>query len=144
VQKKWSTLHTKELLVCRQTPAIEAVSYPEKMGGQLARGVEKEAVVSARLRSARVAAGLSQRELGIRAGMDPSVASPRVNQYERGKHMPDTNTLGKLGQVLDLPMAYFFAHDEELAILIARFHRLPASERRRVMTLLAKSAKSSE
>jgi transcriptional regulator with XRE-family HTH domain len=114
------------------------------MGGQLARGGEKEAVVSARLRSARVVAGLSQRELGIRAGMDPSVASPRVNQYERGKHTPDTNTLGKLGQVLDLPVAYFFADEEELAILIASFHRLPASARRRFMALLAKSAKSDE
>jgi transcriptional regulator with XRE-family HTH domain len=114
------------------------------VGSWLARGGEKEGVVSARLRSARAVAGLSQRELGVRAGMDPSVASPRVNQYERGKHMPDTNTLGKLGQVLDLPVAYFFAEEDELADLIAIYHRLPAAKRGRFVALLAKSAMSDE
>jgi transcriptional regulator with XRE-family HTH domain len=109
--------------------------------GGVARGGEKEPVVSVRLRSARVAAGLSQRELGIRAGMDPSVASPRVNQYERGKHTPDTNTLGKLGQVLGLPVAYFFAEEDELAIVVATFHRLPSSGKQRLIKYLSEPAK---
>ena len=76
--------------------------------------------------------------------MDPSVASPRVNQYERGKHTPDTSTLGKFGQVLDVPVAYFFAEEEELAILITTFHRAPSAARRRLMAFLAKSVKPSE
>ena len=104
----------------------------------MARGGEKEAVVAARLRFARLTAGLSQRELGIRAGMDPSVASPRVNQYERGKHTPDTSTLGKLGQVLNVPVAYFFAEEDELAVLITMFHRLPSLARRKLTIFLAK------
>jgi len=92
--------------------------------------------VAARLREARTAAGLSQRELGVRAGLDPSVASPRVNQYERGKHTPDTSTLAKLGEVLEVPVAYFFASDDDLAELITTFHRLSLTRKRRLMALL--------
>jgi len=102
----------------------------------VARGGKKEAVVAARLREARTAAGLSQRELGVRAGLDPSVASPRVNQYERGKHTPDTSTLAKLGEVLEVPVAYFFASDDDLAELITTFHRLSLTRKRRLMALL--------
>ena len=86
-----------------------------------------------------MATGLSQRELGVRAGLDPSVASPRINQYERGKHTPDTNTLAKLGQVLDVPVAYFFASDDDLATLITAFHRLSVTRRRRLMSTLKPS-----
>jgi len=104
----------------------------------VARGGKKEAVVAARLGEARAASGISQRELGILAGMDPSVASPRVNQYKRGKHTPDTSTLGKLGEVLNVPIAYFYAEDEQLALLILAFHRAPVTVRRRLIASLAK------
>ncbi|WP_284322484.1 helix-turn-helix domain-containing protein [Dyella acidisoli] len=93
-------------------------------------------MVATRLREARTATGLSQRELGIRAGLDPSVASPRINQYERGKHTPDTSTLAKLGEVLDLPIAYFFANEDDLADLIATYHRLSPTRKRRLIALL--------
>lgn len=107
----------------------------------MARGGKKEAVVAARLRAARTGAGLSQRELGIQAGLDPSGASPRINQYERGKHTPDTSTLGKLGEVLNLPIAYFFADDEDLAALITTFHRLSQAQRRRLLASFARASK---
>jgi transcriptional regulator with XRE-family HTH domain len=102
----------------------------------VARGGKKEAVVAARLREARAVTGLSQRELGVRAGLDPSVASPRINQYEQGKHTPDTSTLAKLGEVLDVPVAYFFANEDDLAILITKFHRLSQVKKRRLIALL--------
>ncbi len=90
-------------------------------------------MVAKRLREARVAAGLSQRELGVRAGMDPSVASPRINQYERGKHLPDPLTLERLGVVLDRPLPFFYAADEDLAFLISAFHRARVAQRRQWM-----------
>jgi len=106
----------------------------------VARGGKKEAVVAARLREARTAAGLSQRELGVRAGLDPSGASPRINQYERGKHTPDTSTLAKLGQVLDVPVAYFFAAEDDLAELIATFHRLSSVRKRRLIKAIQRTS----
>jgi len=86
-------------------------------------------IVAKRLRLAREAAGLSQRELGVRAGMDASVASPRINQYERGKHVPNTAVLGQVGKQLNVPVAYFYASDDDLASLIVRYHRADKGRR---------------
>jgi transcriptional regulator with XRE-family HTH domain len=78
-------------------------------------------VYSLRLREAREACGISQRNLGIKAGLDDFVASTRVNRYETGAHQPDLQTLRQLAKVLDLPLAYFYAEDDELAKLIKDF-----------------------
>lgn len=78
-------------------------------------------VYSRRLREARETHGLSQRNLGIEAGLDDFVASTRVNRYETGVHQPDLQTLQKLAAVLGLPVAYFYAEDDELARLIREF-----------------------
>ena len=78
-------------------------------------------VYSRRLREARDAYGISQRALGIEAGLDEFVASTRVNRYETGVHQPDLQTLQRLAKVLKVPTAYFYAEDDELAHLIASF-----------------------
>lgn len=77
--------------------------------------------VSKRLKEARVAAGLSQKSLGIAAGIDEFSASARMNQYETGKHTPDYLTLKRIAKVLKLPTAYFYAESDELAKLIEFF-----------------------
>jgi DNA-binding XRE family transcriptional regulator len=78
-------------------------------------------VYSRRLREAREAKGLSQKTLGIEAGIDEFVASTRVNRYEAGVHQPDYQTLTNLAEVLGLPTAYFYAEDDRLAQMIADF-----------------------
>lgn len=78
-------------------------------------------VYSRRLREAREAYGISQRALGIEAGLDEFVASTRVNRYETGVHQPDLQTLQRLAAILKLPVAYFYAEDDELAQLIRNF-----------------------
>lgn len=78
-------------------------------------------VYSRRLREAREALDISQRTLGIKAGLDEFVASTRVNRYETGVHQPDLQTLQRLAAILKLPVAYFYAEDDELAQLIANF-----------------------
>lgn len=81
----------------------------------------------ARLRQLRELRGLSQRELGIKAGIDPSAASPRVNQYERGRHAPNFMVAAKLAEALGAPAAYLYAQDDELAALILEFK--PSTDR---------------
>ncbi|NII09468.1 helix-turn-helix transcriptional regulator [Oleiagrimonas sp. C23AA] len=76
---------------------------------------------SRRLREAREALGISQRALGIEAGLDEFVASTRINRYETGVHQPDLQTLQNLAAVLQLPVAYFYAENDELAQLIKDF-----------------------
>ncbi|MCD9098130.1 helix-turn-helix domain-containing protein [Luteimonas fraxinea] len=78
-------------------------------------------VYSRRLREARDAQGISQRALGIQAGLDEFVASTRVNRYETGVHQPDLQTLQRIAEVLKLPTAYFYAEDDDLAELISSF-----------------------
>ncbi len=77
----------------------------------------------ARLKEARTQAGLSQKSLGIQAGVDEFSASPRINQYEKGTHAPAFDMIKRIAVVLDLPVAYFYAEDKALADAIKRFHR---------------------
>jgi len=77
--------------------------------------------VPIRLRQARLRLGLSQKEVGIRSGMDPSVASARVNQYERGRHDPHYVIVARIAKVLKVPPAYLYADDDDLAEHILSF-----------------------
>lgn len=81
-------------------------------------------VIAKRLKQARIRAGMSQRQLGIEAGIDPFSASPRINQYERGKHTPDYATTKLLASVLGVPTPYFYAEEDDLAEIILRFGEL--------------------
>lgn len=78
-----------------------------------------------RLKEARLARGLSQKQLGILAGLDPFVASTRINRYELGIHRADSNISTKLAEVLGIPLAYFYTDDDRLAEFILIYHQLP-------------------
>lgn len=80
-------------------------------------------VFSRRLRQAREGYGISQRSLGIKAGLDAFVASTRVNRYETGVHQPDLQTLQRLAAALEVPLAYFYAEEDELARLIMEYQQ---------------------
>ena len=91
----------------------------------------------ARLKQARLAAGLSQKMLGIEAGIDAFVASTRINRYELGIHKPDLLTARKLAQVLKVPMAFFYADtDDEIAELLFKYSRATEDARLRAQKAL--------
>lgn len=85
-----------------------------------------------RLKQARKAAKLTQEKLGVLAGLDELVAGARINQYERGRHEPNSLMVQNLAKVLHLPVAYFFADDDEAELLL-RFHRMKPANRRQVL-----------
>lgn len=92
-------------------------------------------LVAKRLREARTLAGrLSQERLGVLAGIDEMSASARMNQYERGKHVPDFGTLRRIATVLNVPASYFYAVDDEEAGLLVRFHRLPKAAQAKLIS----------
>jgi transcriptional regulator with XRE-family HTH domain len=80
--------------------------------------------VAIRLRQARERAGLSQKKLGILAGIDEFSASPRINQYERGKHVPDVYMVERLARVLRIPAIYMYCENEIMATIILEFNTL--------------------
>lgn len=82
-----------------------------------------------RLKEARLAKGLSQQKLGLLLGMEHNTASARMNQYERGKHQPDYLSLYRIAAVLDVPVAYFFCEETQLARLICQYYKLPEETR---------------
>jgi transcriptional regulator with XRE-family HTH domain len=96
-------------------------------------------IVARRLKEARLRAGLSQKRLGILAKMDEFSASARINQYERGKHMPDLPTVTRLAAVLKSPVPYFYCADAELADLILKIAPLGKAQKRRLLGLVDES-----
>ena len=89
-------------------------------------------VFGQRLKEARLAAGLSQRELGRRIGLPEDVVSSRVTRYERGSSEPDFATALKLANELGVPLAYLLADNDLLAEIILAVSVLPNSEQRKI------------
>ncbi len=89
-----------------------------------------------RLKAARLSAGLSQKQLGIRAEIDPFVASTRINRYEKGTHQADLQTISRLAEVLGVPLAYLFAQDDRLARMILAFANLSRIQQERLLDRL--------
>lgn len=57
--------------------------------------------------------------------MDASSASGRMNHYEKGRHVPDVDTLRKIAEELNVPLNYFFCEDDlsaELACLVSNLN----------------------
>lgn len=77
--------------------------------------------------------GLSQKQLGIVANIDEFVASTRINRYEQGIHEPDMKTAARLAKVLQVPLAYLFAEDEQLASMILGFTRLTPEDKKNIL-----------
>ena len=90
-------------------------------------------IVGRRLRETRERAGISQKQLGIKAGIDPGVASARINQYEKGKHQPHLATARQLAKVLGVPTPYFYADDDDLAAWILAYGRVSTATRKSIL-----------
>jgi transcriptional regulator with XRE-family HTH domain len=94
-------------------------------------------IVAKRLQEARERAGISQKQLGIRAGIDESDSSPRMSQYETGTHMPSFWLMTRVAAVLQAPVPYFYCEDPELAEFILKFGTLGSEQRGRLRALMA-------
>jgi len=95
----------------------------------MSRKIGIQEIFQRRLKAARERKDLSQKQLGIQAGLDPFVASTRINRYEMGVHQPDLATIQRLADVLEVPTAYLFAGDERLARMILAFDQMSAAEK---------------
>ncbi|MCE9868979.1 helix-turn-helix domain-containing protein, partial [Raoultella ornithinolytica] len=89
-----------------------------------------------RLKEARLAAGLSQKRLGIAAGIDEFVASTRINRYEKGIHEADIHTAQKLAQTLNVPLAYFYVENDQLAAIVMNFDKLSEEDKEKIIHLI--------
>ncbi|HGK5198521.1 TPA: helix-turn-helix domain-containing protein [Salmonella enterica subsp. enterica serovar Newport] len=93
-----------------------------------------------RLKEARSKAGLSQRALGILVGFDHASASSRMNHYEKGRHVPDIDTLRRIATELNVPLNYFFCDDEVTAELALLISKMSDNDRFQLIEFIKKSA----
>lgn len=101
-------------------------------------------IFARRLAEARSRAGLSQAQLGVLAGMEPEVASPRVNQYERCVHEPRAEMAKKLAEALNVPAAFLYTEDEMLAKLLLRWNDLSKTQKRDLVKQVEQSTATSK
>ena len=92
--------------------------------------------ITKRLYQARTAKGISQRQLGIQLGMEPSSASSRMNHYEKGRHSPDFQTLERIAKELGVPVSFFFCESDVVAELVCLIDRLSKKEQKALLEQL--------
>ena len=93
-------------------------------------------VIGRRLKEARLRAGLSQEGLGLEAGLEPESASTRMNRYETGTRVPDIELMERIGSVLGVPAAYFYASDDQVAELLIAFNALSPKVRAKALDMV--------
>ena len=86
-----------------------------------------------RIKEARLLIGISQKQLGIAAGIDEFSASARINQYERGKHIPDFLTLKNIAKILTVPVPYLYTEDNILAEIILMYGHISNESRKKAL-----------
>ena len=59
-----------------------------------------------------------------------------MNQYERGKHEPDSTMVERLARALDVPVALFYAEADSEAELLLCFHRLNDSDKQKTLEFI--------
>ena len=83
-----------------------------------------------RLKEARLKTEYSQKSLGIAIGIDEFSASSRMNHYEQGLHSPDFGLLNRISELLNVPTAFFYAVDDDLAELILDYNNLNKKQKK--------------
>lgn len=91
-------------------------------------------IVGRRLRERREALGLAQEKVGVAIGLDESSARARISRYELGVHEPPYETVKLLAGVLDVPVAYLYCDEPELARLLLGLHSLHYQARQELIT----------
>jgi transcriptional regulator with XRE-family HTH domain len=92
-----------------------------------------------RIRAAREACGLSQRDLGVALGLDRAT----VANWERGHREPPVDTLLQLAEVLKVRLGVLLGetnYDPIEIALVQRFRAIDADHRRAFFTLVDRAA----
>lgn len=93
-------------------------------------------IFSLRLKQARETAGYSQRGLGIALGLDVDSASPRINQYERGRREPGLEMASRIAARLGVPLAFLYCEEDDLAEALLALAQLDATARARMIAAI--------
>lgn len=93
-------------------------------------------VFARRLRQARLRMGIAQDKLGVKIGLDETVASARISRYESGVHEPPIKTARDIAQALGVPLGYLYCDDDRLAEIILAASELPGPDQEQLLQSL--------
>jgi len=97
---------------------------------------KKASPLPKRLKAARLAAGFSQKRLGIAAGIDEFSAGPRINQYEKAIHTPPYALTVTFANVLNVPAHYFYIQDDGIAELVLLMDKLSEEKKENLAQII--------
>jgi transcriptional regulator with XRE-family HTH domain len=83
-----------------------------------------------RLREARLRAGLAQDKLGVMIGLDEGCSSARMSRYENAVHEPAFVWIEKMAVALNVPAAYFYCDDDNLAEILLGYASLTENKKK--------------
>ncbi len=87
--------------------------------------VQVSNVVGRRMRARREELGWSQEKVGVLIGIDESSSRARISRYELGTHEPPVKTARLIADALNVPLAYLYCEDEDIATLLLKLRQLP-------------------
>lgn len=90
-----------------------------------------------RLREARIRAGVAQDRLGVMIGMDEGSSSARMSRYETGTHEPPFTLSEKIAAALNVPVAYLYCDDDQMAAFLIDYASLEKGAKEKVRELAA-------
>lgn len=88
-----------------------------------------------RLREARLRAGIAQDKLGVMIGVDEGCSSARMSRYETGTHETPYPIAQKLASILNVPVAYLYCDDDQLADILIQYAILDEAGKAQVLAL---------
>ena len=95
--------------------------------------VQVSNVVGRRMRARREELGWSQEKVGVLIGIDESSSRARISRYELGTHEPPVKTASLIADALNVPLAYLYCEDEDIATLLLKLRQLPEALRGQVV-----------
>lgn len=87
--------------------------------------VQVNNVVGRRMCARREELGWSQEKVGVLIGIDESSSRARISRYELGTHEPPVKTARLIADALNVPLAYLYCEDEDIATLLLKLRQLP-------------------
>lgn len=91
-------------------------------------------LVGKRIRSRREELGWSQEKLGVAIGLDESSSRARISRYELGTHEPQLATARNIAKALEVPLAYLYCEENDVADMLLALAKMPAKKRSAVIS----------
>ena len=86
--------------------------------------------------------GIAQDKLGVMIGIDEMTSSARISRYETGIHEPPFAIAERLSAALQVPAAFFYCENDDMAQLVVGFAGLPTPARVQLLEVMTQLSKA--